>query len=87
MGEMNLQVSVKKSQAAGQGGFAPLRALREFLRLESASGIVLVTAGVLAMIIANSPLAELYASWLRIPITLSVGDFGLSKALLLWVRF
>lgn len=63
-----------------------MRALREFLRLESASGIVLVMAGVLAMIIANSPLADLYASWLQIPITVSVGSVGVSKGLLLWVN-
>lgn len=78
-----MQVSVEKSE---QVGFAPLRALREFLRLESASGIVLVMAGALAMIIANSPLAELYVRWLQIPITVSVGGFGISKGLLLWVN-
>ena len=35
----------------------PLAALRDFLKLESASGILLVVAGALAMIAANTPLA------------------------------
>ncbi len=37
-----------------------LNAFRDFLRLESASGIILVVAAALAMIIANSPLAGIY---------------------------
>ena len=41
-------------------GTGPLAALREFLKLESASGILLVAAGALAMIAANTPLADNY---------------------------
>ncbi|MGD8735057.1 MAG: Na+/H+ antiporter NhaA, partial [Gammaproteobacteria bacterium] len=36
------------------------KALTEFLRLESAGGILLVLAAVVALIIANSPLKSLY---------------------------
>lgn len=38
----------------------PKSAIREFLASESAGGILLIVAAVLAMIIANSPLAESY---------------------------
>ena len=61
-------------------------ALREFLKLESASGILLVIAGVLAMIAANTPLSELYQALLQTPIKLQVGAFKLDKTLLIWIN-
>ena len=64
---------------------SPVAALREFLKLESASGILLVIAGVLAMIVANSPLAELYQAFLQTPIKLQIGTFMLDKTLLIWI--
>lgn len=42
-----------------------LQMTREFFKLESAGGILLVAAAVLAMITANSPLASLYNSFLH----------------------
>jgi NhaA family Na+:H+ antiporter len=62
------------------------KALMEFLRLESAGGILLVVAAVLALILANSPLHGLYAKVLGVPVTVSIGQFGLSKPLLLWIN-
>ena len=64
---------------------SPVAALRDFLKLESASGIVLVLAGVLAMVTANTPLAEYYQAWLQTPIKLQVGTFLLDKTLLIWI--
>jgi NhaA family Na+:H+ antiporter len=61
-------------------------ALREFLKLESASGILLVIAGVLAMIAANTPLSELYQALLQTPIKLQVGALKLDKTLLIWIN-
>jgi len=61
-------------------------ALREFLKLESASGILLVIAGALAMIAANSPLYEMYQTFLQTPIKLQVGAFKLDKTLLIWIN-
>jgi len=63
-----------------------LKAFNEFLRLESAGGILLVLAAALALILANSPLHSLYGDLLRIPVTISIGQFGLSKPLLLWIN-
>jgi Na+:H+ antiporter, NhaA family len=65
---------------------APVAALREFLKLESASGILLVIAGALAMVAANSPLAEFYQAFLQTPIKVQVGSFLLDKTLLIWIN-
>jgi NhaA family Na+:H+ antiporter len=61
-------------------------ALAEFLRLESAGGILLVIAAVVAIVLANSPLHDFYREFLTVPVTVSVGQFGLSKPFLLWIN-
>lgn len=61
-------------------------AWREFLRLESAGGLILVSAAVLALILANSPLSHLYDRLLGLELTVMVESFGVSKPLLLWVN-
>ncbi|WP_240125775.1 Na+/H+ antiporter NhaA [Thermomonas alba] len=58
------------------------RALSEFFRLEAAGGIVLIVAALLAMLAANSPLAEAYAAFRETP--LGHGDWG--KSLHWWVN-
>ena len=65
---------------------APLSAIREFLKLESASGLLIVLAGVLAMIAANSPLSGLYDKLLSVPVEVRVGALGIDKPLLLWIN-
>jgi Na+:H+ antiporter, NhaA family len=64
----------------------PFAALREFLKLESASGMLLVVAGVLALVAANAGLSEVYHSLLQTPIRLQVGTFKLDKILLIWIN-
>jgi NhaA family Na+:H+ antiporter len=44
----------------------PLQALREFLKLESAGGILLLAAAALALVISNSPLASHYETLLAL---------------------
>ncbi|MEE8272497.1 MAG: Na+/H+ antiporter NhaA [Alphaproteobacteria bacterium] len=63
-----------------------LSAVREFLRLEAAGGIILVMAAVLALIIANTPLAWLYDGLLDTPVVVQVGALVLAKPLLLWIN-
>jgi NhaA family Na+:H+ antiporter len=63
-----------------------LVAIREFLKLESASGILLVVAGVLAMIAANSPLADGYEALLQTHFKVQLGEFALDKPLGVWVN-
>ncbi|NND45163.1 MAG: Na+/H+ antiporter NhaA [Xanthomonadales bacterium] len=61
-------------------------AISEFLRLESASGLLLVGAAALAMVVANSPLLAFYDGVLQTHLTVTLGGFGVDKPLLLWVN-
>ncbi len=63
-----------------------LEALREFLKLESASGIILVGAAVLALIINNSPLSGIYDLFLNTPVEVRIGALYIGKPLLLWIN-
>ncbi len=60
--------------------------LRDFLRLETASGVILVGAAVVAMVVANSPLAGLYGALIDLPVEIRVGNFEIAKPLLLWIN-
>ncbi|TCO79237.1 sodium/proton antiporter (NhaA family) [Plasticicumulans lactativorans] len=63
-----------------------LNAIREFTKLEAAGGIVLFAAAVLAMVVANSPLAPLYDLFISLPVAVRVGPLEIAKPLLLWVN-
>ena len=65
---------------------SPLSAIREFLQLESASGILLVIAGLIAMIAANSPLSVWYDALLQVPFKIQLAEFQLDKPLLIWIN-
>lgn len=60
--------------------------LKAFLRLESAGGILLVIATVLALLFANSPLAGLYDTFLALPVEVRIAEFQIAKPLLLWIN-
>ena len=60
--------------------------ISEFLRLESAGGIMLMIAMVLAMVLRNSPLAGLYTDFLNIPVVIQFGALEINKPLLLWIN-
>jgi NhaA family Na+:H+ antiporter len=45
-----------------------------------------MAAGVLAMVVANSPLASYYAALLDLPMEIRIGKFGIAKPLLLWIN-
>jgi NhaA family Na+:H+ antiporter len=64
----------------------PLQALREFLKLESAGGILLLAAAALALIISNSPLAWLYEGLLELDLGVTLGSFAFQKTLIHWVN-
>ena len=63
-----------------------VNALTEFFRLEAAGGILLIAAALLALILANSPLEELYDAFRDMPVEVRVGAIGIAKPLLLWVN-
>lgn len=60
--------------------------IRTFLRLESASGILLILAAALAMLCANSGLKHLHESLLQIPAGVQFGEFQIQKPLLLSIN-
>lgn len=62
------------------------KAIREFLRLESASGLLLIIATVLAMVVVNSPARPIYQLFLDTPVVVSVGALEIAKPLLLWIN-
>jgi NhaA family Na+:H+ antiporter len=60
--------------------------LREFVRLEASGGLVLMGTTVLAMLVANSPLASQYERLLGLEFSIALGGTGLAKPLLLWIN-
>jgi len=60
--------------------------IREFLRLEAASGILLIIAALLAIIAVNSPAAVWYEAFLNIPVAIQIGEFSIAKPSLLWIN-
>jgi hypothetical protein len=71
---------------APQKGDAALSLLQQFLKLESAGGIVLCAAAAVALVLANSPLEALYAQLLELPVAIQLGGLAIAKPLLLWVN-
>lgn len=53
---------------------------------DSASGILLIVAAVLAMVLENSPLSWFYDALLSTPVEIRVGELHLDKPLLLWIN-
>lgn len=60
--------------------------LQDFLRLEAAGGLLLMGAAVLALLVANSPLAGIYAAFLELPVEARVGELGVAKPMVLWIN-
>lgn len=60
--------------------------IREFIKKESASGILLIFATVLALIVSNTAMSTLYESFLNIPVEIRVGALHLNKLLYYWVN-
>jgi NhaA family Na+:H+ antiporter len=60
--------------------------IRRFLQLESAGGIILLLAAVLAFVCENSPLSSLYQGFLTLPFGVSLGEAGIEKPVLLWIN-
>ncbi|MEO7558132.1 MAG: Na+/H+ antiporter NhaA [Gammaproteobacteria bacterium] len=58
----------------------------EFIKNQTTAGIILMVCLVIALLIANSPLAGIYQHIVHMPIALTVGDFALEKSLHHWVN-
>ncbi len=67
-------------------GQAAKTSIAKFLEQESAGGILLVIAAILAIILANTPLDVYYAMLLDTPVMVKIGALEVDKPLLLWVN-
>jgi len=65
---------------------AALSAIQRFLSWEAAGGVSLVAAAALALVWANSPLADVYEAVLKTPVAVQVGSFQIAKPMLLWIN-
>ncbi len=63
-----------------------LTPFQKFVQIESLSGILLFSATALAMILANSPLADQFESIWEYKIGISASGFELVKPLILWIN-
>ena len=57
-----------------------------FFKLEAASGLVLLFAAIIALIISNTGLSELYFSTLNKYLFLGINNFGLKLSVLHWIN-
>ena len=62
------------------------RPFKWFFRLEAASGLVLLFAAVIALIISNSNLSALYFSTLDKYIFIGINKFGIKLSVLHWIN-
>jgi Na+:H+ antiporter, NhaA family len=73
-------------QYVARAGGRIAEALGEFLRLESAGGILLMIATGIALIFANTGAQGLYQAFLGTPVEIRIGAFMLGKPLILWIN-
>ena len=57
-----------------------------FFKLEAASGLVLLFAAIIALIISNSQLSDIYFSTLEKYLFLGINDFGIKLSLIHWIN-
>lgn len=63
-----------------------LESLRRFMKMDAASGLLLMAAAALAVVVANSPISWLYEQLLTLNLTIAIESFEISKPLLLWIN-
>ncbi len=63
-----------------------LSPIQKFVRIESLSGMLLFGATLLALILANSPLADRFQALWQFKIGISASGFELVKPLILWIN-
>lgn len=63
-----------------------MRLIEEFIKEESSSGILLIFAAILALILSNMFMSPFYDSFLHIPVEVRIGSLHLDKSLYHWVN-
>lgn len=62
-----------------------MQPFEQFAKAESSSGILLLVMTIVALILANSPLAEAYFHFLETPVTLPIGPTPIERSLTHWI--
>ena len=57
-----------------------------FFKLEAASGLILLVAAILALILSNTNLSSLYFDLLNTHVLLGTKNFGLDLSILHWIN-
>ena len=57
-----------------------------FFKLEAASGLVLLFAAIIALVVSNSNLSDLYFSTLNKYLFIGINDFGLKLSIIHWIN-
>ena len=70
--------------SGGEGSM--IEYIKQFLKIEAASGILLMLVAVCAMAVASSPYAGLYHGMLESPLTLGMAPYALTKTLSHWIN-
>ncbi len=60
--------------------------IETFIKRESSAGIVLIFVTIIALLLQNSGLSELYSSFLHTHVEIRFGNLQIAKPLLLWVN-
>jgi NhaA family Na+:H+ antiporter len=60
--------------------------ITRFLKLETSGGIILMCAAVVALVLANTPLATYYDLLIDTPVEIRIGALEIAKPLLLWIN-
>jgi NhaA family Na+:H+ antiporter len=63
-----------------------LEAIRDFMRMEAVGGVLLLSATLIALIVANSPFQDYYAALIDTPVVVQIGALLIDKPLLLWIN-
>lgn len=60
--------------------------VRDFIKKESSSGIILIFVTIFALLLRNSPLSEFYWELIHTPVVFSIGEIIIDKPLYLWIN-
>ena len=63
-----------------------LSPFEEFIRDESASGVLLILCAISALVIANTPLFEAYDKLLHTKISIGFGEYAITESVLHWIN-
>ena len=60
--------------------------IKDYLKKDSTAGILLIVVTLLALLMQNSPLSDIYTQFLHTPVEIRFGALHIAKPLLLWVN-